>query len=179
MLEALIEGSLKTLEVALSLERSTYGEIKAVNITKPLFVVDLWLAHRPGQADQVQGLFWRGLIHYFATDLPQSQADFRKVLELDPDHLYARLFLAHYVAKEAPRQAVAQLRLLRQLYPEDVQVSFELAALLHGLGQLAEAGQLLDETLAAKPDHVAALVAARSPWTRSKPRRRSAGCVKP
>lgn len=158
VLEALIEGSLKAVQTAARLEGSTYGQLQLLDVTEARRLVDLWLAHRPAASDQVQGLVWRGLIHYHSKDFPQALADFRRALELAPDHLQARLFLAGFLMKESPQEAVAELRTLLARYPNDTQVQLELAALLHTLGQLDEASRLLDQVLASRPNDVPALV---------------------
>jgi cytochrome c-type biogenesis protein CcmH/NrfG len=88
---------------------------------------DLWLRLRPSQADQMQGLVWRGRLHLFALEQAEAQAALRKALELDPDHFEARLQLALAVTQEAPAEAAAHLQLLRDRHPKNNHVRLLLA----------------------------------------------------
>jgi tetratricopeptide (TPR) repeat protein len=134
ILEVIIEGSLKTLQVPLA-----------------KWAVDLWLAHRTGNYDQAQGLCWRGRVNEFSQDFPQALADYRRAVELAPDHRLARVRLAEMLLREEPREAVPHLEWLRSAYPEDTEVQFLTARLYRGLGRPEEAGRLLDAIFAVGP----------------------------
>jgi Tfp pilus assembly protein PilF len=115
--------------------------------------IDRWLACRPLPADQAQGLVWRARAAAFANDQPAALTDVRCALEIDPDHFEARLYLALFTADQSPADAAAHLRALHARAPTDDRVCFALATVLRSLGELAEARQLLDELLAAHPEH--------------------------
>jgi tetratricopeptide (TPR) repeat protein len=120
--------------------------------------VDLWLRLRPDVPDQVQGLFWRGLTRVFANEQFGSQADFRAALALDPTHRDARFHLALVLQLDAPAEAIGHLEQLRRRFPDDTRVKSTLATLYRNRGRIREAEQVLDEILAADPDHVPALI---------------------
>jgi tetratricopeptide (TPR) repeat protein len=139
--EALIEGSLTALYTPLA-----------------KWAIDLWLKHRTSQVEQVQGLVWRGRVYEFLQEQPQAMADFRKAVELGPDHFQARLRLAEALIREAPHEAVPHLDWLRGRRPNHPHVRLLSASLYRNLGQPEEAAKLLDELLVATPDKVAVLV---------------------
>ncbi len=101
---------------------------------------------------------WRGRLYGFANDSARARADFRKALELDPDHLDARMYLALSVAQELPEEAVAHFHRLCQQYPDNKVARFSLASTRRALGQLEEARQVLDEMLASNPNDVSVLI---------------------
>ncbi|MSQ94238.1 MAG: tetratricopeptide repeat protein [Gemmataceae bacterium] len=119
--------------------------------------IEVWREVRPEKADQVQGLVWRGRIHLLL-NLQEAAADFRKALELDPNHFDARLLLAIALAESSPREAAGHLEILRGREPQNIRVSIYLASTLRGLGQLAEAQRILDDVLTANVDHSQALL---------------------
>src|SRR5207249_1211141 len=154
ILEALLVGTLDALEPFFSAGMVLDSEKGGPLLERARRAVDLWLRVCPGRADQVQGLVWRGRIHAFASAQPQAVADFRKALELDPDHFDARLHLAQAVAQKAPAEAARHFQILRERDPTNNQVRFSLATIRRGLGQIEEARQVLDEMLADDPDNV-------------------------
>jgi tetratricopeptide (TPR) repeat protein len=158
VLEAFIEGSLKALEPAFEKGETAEGGSAALHLAQAQRAIGLWLQHRLSRADQIQGLVWRSRSHSFANDYPKSMEDVREALRLDPDHFQARLQLALSVAQETPSKAAAHLEILRQQEPENNRVRFALASIRRELGQLSEARQILDEMLAANPDHLSALI---------------------
>jgi tetratricopeptide (TPR) repeat protein len=143
---------------ALALEVLIEGSMTAFNLSLTKWAVDLWLEHRTGTADQVQGLVWRGRLNEFTQNFPQALADFRRAVELDPDNRAARLRLVTALIREEPREAVPHLEWMRRRRPDDPEVLFQTARLRRNLGQPEEAGQLLDKLLVSTPDKFPALV---------------------
>ena len=143
---------------ALAMEVLIEGGLKGLKPSLARWAVDLWLAHRPGKADQVQGLLWRGRVYEFIQDFPHALADFRKAVELAPDNAGARLRLAETLIREEPREAAVHLDWLRRARPDDPEVRFQTARLRRSLGQTEDAARLLDEVLASAPDRVPVLV---------------------
>jgi predicted Zn-dependent protease len=154
ILEAYIEGMVKVLQALpeLGLEMPV-GEDALI-----WPALDQWLQQRRSLADQAQGLVWRGQIHALTGDYRGGLADLRAALELDPNHFEARWLLAKTIIQEAPGEAADHLEALRRRRPEDARVRFTLAETRRTLGQLDEAGRLLDEILAAAPNDVPALL---------------------
>jgi predicted Zn-dependent protease len=156
VLEALIEGSLTVLAPA-SAQGATFGfdtDKGAPYLARARKAVALWLRLRPGQADQVQGLVWRGRLHHVGNDHPKALADLRQALASSPDHFGARLYLAIAVVQEVPGEAASHLEMLRQREPKHKHVRFVLANARRLLGELEEARELFDELLADYPDEV-------------------------
>jgi len=154
VLEAVIEGSLRAWTAALARALVPSDQLVAAART----ALDLWGRSRPGLADQVQGLVWRGRMHVLTQDHLRAVADFRAAVALDREHFEARWYLCTAVAQKAPEEALAHLRILRERYPENQQVCLVLASVCRNLGHLEEAGQMLDAFLAANPNDVSALL---------------------
>jgi tetratricopeptide (TPR) repeat protein len=154
ILEAFIKGSIRfhTLlsekEVEVTLRRDSRIRQAA----------DLWLQLRPSRADQAEGLYWRGWAQAQAGDDAPALTDLRAALELDPNHLEARWMFAQGLSESAPDLSVAHLEILRQRHPPSRRVWLALANARRNLGQLDEAGRLLDELLATYPDDVKVLL---------------------
>ncbi len=158
ILEALIEGCLKVLAALGSMGLPGSEVAEQPELASARHAVDIWLERRPGQADQVQGLVWRGRVHDIADEHAQAVADLRCAVELDPQHFQPRWYLAASIGQEAPQEAADQYASILERDPENQRVRLLLAVGRHGLGQFEEARQLLDELLAANPKNFPALV---------------------
>lgn len=157
VLETVIEAKVKLLTQAhntgMTLVEGPAGEER----TRAERAIELWRQHRPGSADQAQGLVWRGKIQLLI-NLQEACADFRQALELDPNHLDARLHLAIALVEYDAVEAVGHLEILRRREPRNVQVGVSLAASLRAVGRREEAERILDDILDANPDHAIALL---------------------
>lgn len=160
VLEALIEGGLKGPEQILDLGKLVgFGKGGKDYYWKQMpRAVEQWLRICPSAADQVQGLVWRGRLHHILDEHALALEDLRKALARDADHVQARFYLATVLVQEAPEEAANHLRMLRQREPKNNKIGFGLAAILHSVGRLEEARQILDEILAEYPNDVSALV---------------------
>jgi predicted Zn-dependent protease len=141
ILECLIEGSLRILELGLA-----------------KWSVDAWLQNRLDAIDQAQGLLWRGRLAEFAEDFPRARGDYEKALTLAPEHVPVQLRLAELHLRDDPRQAQPYLDRLLHHHPDNPDVRFQSARLRRMLGQPEEAARMLDALLASTPDRVAVLV---------------------
>lgn len=119
---------------------------------------EAWLAARPGNADQVQGLVWQGRVLRYGHDHPGGTAKFRAALARDPDSFDARLHLGLALVQSAPEESMRHFELLHTRRPDDRRLRYYLATGYRSFGRGAESRRLLDEMLAADPNEVSALV---------------------
>lgn len=157
-LEAVIEGALAILAPRAGQGWKMPAGADNPHVIRGQQAVKLWLESRNTQADQVQGLVWRGRLHAAAKGFELAVADFRSALEQDPAHFEARFQLAQTIAHRSPSEAAEQLRVLAELYPKSVPVRFILGSVLRTLGRLDEARKVLSEVVQAQPNEVGYLV---------------------
>jgi len=157
VMEAYIEGRLKALAPRSDLQSDAYSAEQA-GVDKLRRAVDLWLRLRPGQADQVQGLVWRGRTELFENVHAKGVADLRKGLELDPQHVEARWHLAMAVAQESPPEAAQHLEILLAHKKDDYLIRFGLARTYRTLGRTRDARQLFDALRTERPNDPAVLL---------------------
>jgi pentatricopeptide repeat protein len=157
ILEAVIPSNLKLLSAATTLGLLPKDELVEPYMARTRRAVDLWLELRPGPFDQAEGLVWRGQLEKFAKE-EKALADFRKALDLNPNHFDAAMHLAMYVFETDPEQAIASFERLNQRYPENALVRYYLASAYRAMGRLEKARQFFDEMLAANPNEVSALI---------------------
>lgn len=159
VIEAVVEGTLRVYLPEDTLKPLTVSKGDLVPTPDDLIEsIELWLQVRGGRADQAQGYVWRGRANRVAGLYPQSVADFRKALELAPDHFEARWLLLFTISQEAPQECLEHLRFLHERQPENQQVALKLATVLRGLGRLLEAKSLLDSIIAQNPNSFDALL---------------------
>jgi predicted Zn-dependent protease len=157
VLETLAEWGLRPLEDAAA-TGITFEQLHASGHLLNLHhAIALWSRLRPGRADRVQGLVWRGRAHVIATDYPDALADFREALELDPSHFDARERLARVLVRLFPDEAAIHLQALKDRDSRNNAVRLSLAGCRRTLGQLDEAAKLLDQLLADRPGDVTTL----------------------
>jgi tetratricopeptide (TPR) repeat protein len=142
-------------DALLILEALCRGYMKTYRLPQASGCLELWLERRP---DDVQALLWRAEVAELRSSPQQALADYRRVVDLEPDRDGARLHLAELLTTEhQPAEAVRHLEYLRQKESNNAAVLLGLARCQRLLGQPAEAGKLLDALLAMFPDDVAAL----------------------
>jgi tetratricopeptide (TPR) repeat protein len=110
------------------------------------------------QADNIVGLYWRGVIREHLEEDEDAVADFRSVLEVLPEHDSARKHLADLLIKTDPREAQEHIELLRQRQPRDAALLLSQAKCKKAQGKPEDAGRALDEILAENSNHLGALV---------------------
>jgi len=77
---------------------------------------------------------------------PNTVADFRKIVELDPDHFEARLLLAGALSDD-PNEALKEFEKLRKAQPKNTAVLLGTARCRIALGETEEAQKLVDAIL--------------------------------
>jgi len=157
ILEAIIVGRLNVLFPLYAEKPAARG--KAVpGLAELRQAVDQWLRLRPGDADQVQGLVWRGRALRVLGEHARAVGDFREALRRDPDHFEGRLVLALAVVQDAPEEAATCFEALRRRDPNNPTIRLALARVRRCLGQLEQARKLLEELQASRPDDVGCLL---------------------
>jgi predicted Zn-dependent protease len=85
-------------------------------------------------------------------------ADYKQILEINPNHAEARLHLAALLVERAlPNEALRHFQRLQQRLGHSPEVQLGVAQCRLQLGELAEARKLLDALLAEQPRYVGAL----------------------
>jgi RNA polymerase sigma factor (sigma-70 family) len=151
-----------------ALETRTREYLQAYRLREARQSVDEWLERQPANP---QALFLRAQIHELLPDATwggskwgvsdfsaKALADYRRVLELDPEHDDARLRLAEGLLQTAtPQEALAHFQRLQKRQPKNPAVRLGMARCLILLGRLEEAGRLLELLLADEPSNASAL----------------------
>ncbi len=120
-----------------------------------LGVLDKWIERAP---DSPRALDWRGWVNNQLDHRGQAIDDYLRVLELRPGRSSVRLRLAQILIESSRHmEALPHLERLRSEQYSDPNVSVALAACWVVQGRIDEARRLLDEVLAANPNHFAAL----------------------
>jgi tetratricopeptide (TPR) repeat protein len=136
--EALIEGYIRTYRL---------GPAKAG--------IDDWLQRQP---DDTQALCLQGCLWQQVQKPQKALASYRRVVELDPQRDDARRRLTQCLLRLGLyEEANPHLEYLLRRYPQNAEITVELAGARFKQGQVSESRQLLDAVLAQHPDNEAAL----------------------
>ncbi|HZZ80315.1 MAG TPA: hypothetical protein VFE62_17520, partial [Gemmataceae bacterium] len=154
----LCEDRPESAETALALEAIIEGSLKMLQLPLAKASIEFWLKHRTRKFDQARGLVWKGRLQMFAMNLPGAVADLRQAVELAPDYVPGRLMLVEALLRDDPRQALPHLNWLNQRQPNDVEIRLQTARARRNLAEPEEAGKILDDILIAQPKNVAALI---------------------
>lgn len=131
--------------------------VREYRLPDALKVLNAWLAEAP----DVQALLWRAWVAARLGDDPEAFADYRRALELAPDHDRLRLRVAELTLQAqngGPAEAVGHFETLRKKGSVLPAVLLGLAQCRKGLGETDEAQRLLGELAAAAPDFVPGLI---------------------
>jgi tetratricopeptide (TPR) repeat protein len=128
----------------LMLEALARGLVPAGPSRLALPTLDLWLSRPISPADRAQALVWRGRVLEERQRLAAEAAeDYRKALDVAPDHAEARLRLARFLVRNQPAEALEHFRHLDRQTPGRPEVLLGLARTYHQLGDLDAADELL------------------------------------
>jgi tetratricopeptide (TPR) repeat protein len=137
------------------LEALARGYLAEVQFTEAMNCLNLWLERQP---DSVSALAQRGNLWELLYRTDQAEKDYRRVVELAPEHFDARLRLATGLeAKRETAEATEQFERLRKMKPKEPAVLVGLARCRRGMGQIDEAKNILDGLLEKNADNADAL----------------------
>jgi tetratricopeptide (TPR) repeat protein len=137
------------------LEALAAGYRKTHRFSRALDCLDKLLEVQPANAG---AYYWRGLALEQVSQPRRALVDYEKTIDLDTEHLDARLHLANILLDfRRSEDAQVHFELLRQRQPGNVAVLLGLALCLHAQNQLPAAQELLEAALAIEPDNVKAL----------------------
>lgn len=139
----------------LILEALSQGCLATYQLHRALACLDRWLEFQP---DNTQALLWRGQTRLLLDRRDAALADYRRVVELDPEddegcHKLAELLLSSHQIS----QALPYFTRWRQRQPDAPEALLGLARCLEELARTDEATALLDHLLSVEPKHAAAL----------------------
>jgi tetratricopeptide (TPR) repeat protein len=119
--------------------------------------LNYWLKQQP---DHVQALFLRATGWRTRQQPQKAAADYRRVLELDPERQDAREALIFCLLDADVHDYVEALPLVEEILlqrPDNAGTQVQLALCREGLGQTQQAREILDRVLQEHPDHGLAL----------------------
>ncbi len=141
----------------LILEAQAAGLMRVYRMSEAADRLETWLKLRP---DDCQALLLRGIMLQLRNGLVPAAADFRRVVELDPDNEEARLRLSALLMQQhEPSEAFPHLEYLRKAMPDDPRILVRIAQCRLEMGQSDEARKTLDGVLARWPHFPDALAA--------------------
>jgi tetratricopeptide (TPR) repeat protein len=143
------------VDTDLILEALAAGYIKLFRVPNAAFCLQAWINRQPQLPDPlvVRGQLWARLQH-----LDRAEEDYRKALELDPEHVVARLNLAGTLESQTrASEAVSHYEYLHDRHPDDPRVVLGLTHCYLTLGRTDEARPLLEALLVKYPGESLAL----------------------
>jgi tetratricopeptide (TPR) repeat protein len=142
-------------DAPLVLEAQAAGLLRTWRFGEANHLIQVWLDRR---GDDAHAYYYRGLAAEKQDHLSLAIDDYRKALDLDPDHDDARLQLARGLMQiHAEDKALKLLEQLQATLPENLTVPVLIAECRIQLNDAGRAKQLLDGVLARQPDHAEAL----------------------
>lgn len=129
------------------------GYLKIDRLTDVLALTREWIERYP---NQWQPRFFRGRVFQLGHSPDRAIAEFRRLLELNPDHVYAHFELAGALLlnSELP-EALEHFQLFLRHYPDDPAALAGLANCQFSLGEFAAAQATLNQLFAKHPEHAA------------------------
>ncbi len=152
LLEAVAREHPTALDILESISRVYMRQTRYL---EALGVLNTWIERAP---DSPRAYEWRGWVNNQLDHRGQAIDDYLRALELQPGRSHVRLRLAEILIESSRHaEALPHLERLRsERYPgPDVPVALAACRMVQGRSE--DARQLLDEVLAANPEHFAAL----------------------
>jgi tetratricopeptide (TPR) repeat protein len=142
--------------VTVVLEALIEGYLRVARIGEAISCANEWITREP---DNIRALYLRGNISRQMGSAPKAAADYRRVVELDPDHVRARKRLVIALVDIGRyEEAVGHLEALRRGQPLDDEMQVRLAICRHRQGHAREARAILEGVLAEHPTYGLALL---------------------
>ncbi len=142
-------------DAPLVLEAEASGLMRVYRMFEADDRIQTWLKLRP---DDPQALLLQGNLFDLESRSAEAVADYRKVVQLDPENEDARLRLAADLLQgHEGGEALPHLEYLQKRRPDDPPVLMRLAQCRLLLGQTDEAKKILDDVLARQPRYPEAL----------------------
>jgi predicted Zn-dependent protease len=137
-------------DAPLILEALAQGYMATFRWGQALSCLKRLLQDRPEDAEV---LVWRGWVSENLHLLPAARSDYRRALELNPEHEEARLRLAEALLQSSqPGEALEHLAWLQPRQPDNPALLLALARCRRELNQPQEAKELLTRLLAQSPE---------------------------
>jgi tetratricopeptide (TPR) repeat protein len=131
------------------------GYQRTYRIPQALSLLDLWQKRRP---DDVRPLLLRGRLWTAFSKWQRAMPDYRRVLELEPEHEEAQRGLALCLTETGQgEEAAPYWEALQRRHPANLDVRVNLARCWSHLGQGQKTQQMLQAVLQERPDHLLAL----------------------
>ncbi len=141
-------------ETPLVLEALAHGYLRVLRTGAAVRCLRMLLEREP---DHIEALLMRAEIEEGNYGARKARADYRRVLELDPERDDARLSLANNLLTNNAREAHALFEQLLSRKPDNVEVRLGLARAEQALGEWDKARALLETVLNKEPDNSKAL----------------------
>jgi tetratricopeptide (TPR) repeat protein len=157
-------------EEELILEALVKGYLEVYRLPDAAYWASHWIERHPGRW---QPWLYRGRAHYLNRALGRAAADYRRALEIKPDHRQGRLWLASALLLGGQfAEALPEFETYLRDDPDDPAGLLGLATCYLELNRQGPAEAALDRLLARHPENVAALlVRARLEMARDAPDR--------
>lgn len=156
--EPLLRGRLATphADELLIYEALVKGHLAADRLNDVLYWTNFWLERHP---TAWQPRLYRGRCFHLALSLHRAIAEYQRVLELKPDQVQVRLWLAGSLMLDGQYQeALAQFQAYVQGRPDDPTALLGIANCLVALNELEAAHAALDVLLARQHNHPGAFL---------------------
>jgi tetratricopeptide (TPR) repeat protein len=141
-------------ETPLVLEALARGYLRVLRTGAARRCLQMLLERQP---DHVEALLMRAVIEEDNSEAREARADYRRILELDPERDDARLHLAESLLRNDLEEARALFEHLLARQPDNVDVRLGLAQAQQAFGEPEKARALLEAVLAKDPDNSKAL----------------------
>lgn len=156
--------------VPFMLEALAQGFRQAGQMGQAFACLDKWLALPLSIADRAQGLVWRGDVLEYLDRPRDALEDFRRAVELVPDHYEARLRLATALSTTEPRTALSMYIQLERESSGRPEVRVGIARCHRQLGDFSAAAEVIGPLLNDRPnDGEVVIEAAKLALDRGRP----------